>query len=43
VRDGEWQWSPEPTLVGDGVLAFRVGVEITLDEMNRRTSLDTPS
>jgi Uma2 family endonuclease len=39
VRDDERQWHQEPTLVGDGVLVFRVGVEMTLDEIYWRTSL----
>jgi Uma2 family endonuclease len=39
VRDDEWQWRQEPTVVGDGVLVFRVGVEMTLQEIYRRTSL----
>ena len=40
VRDDEWQWREEPTLVDDGVLAFRVdAAEITLDEIYWRTSL----
>jgi Uma2 family endonuclease len=40
TRDEHWGWQQEPTIVGEGVLAFRVGVEVTLDEIYRRTSLD---
>ena len=43
VREEEWQWRQEPTLVGDGVLAFRVGVNMTLDEIYQWTSLANDS
>lgn len=39
ARDADWQWRQEPTIVGDGVLTFCLGVELTLDEIYRRTSL----
>lgn len=40
VRDDEWQWREESTLVGDGMLAFRVDdARMTLDEIYWRTSL----
>ncbi len=40
VPDEEWQWRQEPTLVGDGVLTFRVRVDMTLDDY-QRTSLSS--